>query len=115
MAEDLAAQNVADAHTADRLPPPTKEFLVVSVSNTDPVMVEYKTAGGRSNRRWYKSHTSLLQDLLNQGWRIERQFGPVCDASTHEDKADWQPHIAFILSKLSREETQVEDDESEDD
>lgn len=101
MADDLAAQIVAAAQTAEELAP-TKQFLVVSVDDGNPVYVNYKKYEGRSNRGnpKYSDKRNLLQSLLNSGWRIERQFTPVCDMrNATADKPDWQPRVCFVLSK----------------
>ena len=68
MADDLAAQIVAAAQTAEELAP-TKQFLVVSVDDDNPVYVNYKEYDyeGQSNRGnpKYSDCRNLLQSLLN--------------------------------------------------
>jgi hypothetical protein len=103
MADDLAAQIVAAAQTAEELAP-TKEFLVVSVDDHNPLYVNYKKYEGQSNRGnpKYSDYPNLLQSLLNSGWRIERQISPVCDMQDDKaDKPDWQPRLCFVLSKTT--------------
>ena len=72
------------------------------MDDDNPVYVNYKEYEGQSNRGnpKYSDHRNLLQSLLNSGWRIERQFTPVCDMrNATADKPDWQPRVCFVLSK----------------
>lgn len=103
MADDLAAQIVAAAQIADTLA--SKQFRVVSVDKDDPVYVEYSVFHGFSNRGnpKYNDKRDLLQSLLSEGWRIERQFTPVCDmGDRHVNKPDWQPRVCFVLCSSPR-------------
>lgn len=76
MADDLAAQIVAAAQTAEELAP-TKQFLVVSVDDDNPVYVNYKEYEGQSNR----GATRSTATIATCSSRSSTQVGALSDSS----------------------------------